>query len=63
MVYWFSTEAPTLLIGICLPAMLPLDRCIMSQYLAPMAHKVRSALRSGSSDLDSSMDNTPLKEH
>lgn len=63
MVYWFSTEAPTLLVGICLPALLPLGRYIMSQYLSPMAHKVRSALRSGGSDLDSSVDNTPLQEH
>lgn len=71
MVYWVSTEAPTLLLGICLPAMLPLGRHVLSEYLSPMASYVSSALssrgshselRSGSGDFGSSMD-TPLKDH
>lgn len=49
--YWVSAEPTFSLMGICLPAMLPLGRYLMITYFSPLASKVSSVLsRRGSGD-------------
>lgn len=43
-VYWVAAEPTFSLLGICLPAMLPLSRHVMATYFSPLASKVLSAL-------------------
>lgn len=44
--YWVSTEGPVILIGACLPTMIPLGRQIKANYLSPMASSIfRAQLR------------------
>jgi len=52
--YWVAAESPILLLGICLPAMLPLGRHLATSYFSPLMSKAstllstrRSAGRSG----------------
>ncbi|KAK4107383.1 hypothetical protein N656DRAFT_763566 [Canariomyces notabilis] len=54
VIYWVAAESPILLLGICLPAMLPLGRHMASSYFSPLMSKAstllssrRSANRSG----------------
>jgi hypothetical protein len=46
VVYWISAEAPMLLLGICVPAMLPLCRHLTAHYLRPLVSKSSSMLKS-----------------
>jgi hypothetical protein len=53
MVYWFTVDPTITLVSICLPAMLPLARLVMSAYITPMAKKLSSMRSKGSRGMTS----------
>lgn len=46
VVYWVTAEPTVSLLGVCLPAMMPLGRHLMATYLSPLASLVSLALSS-----------------
>jgi hypothetical protein len=40
--YWFTIETPTILVSICIPAMLSLGRFLGASYFKPLASKISS---------------------
>ncbi|EED11956.1 conserved hypothetical protein [Talaromyces stipitatus ATCC 10500] len=58
VVYWITAEAPILLLGICVPAMLPLSRHLTAHYFVPLMSKSSSVLKTFSSSGSSKIRST-----